>query len=236
MVYKPHPGLPAPSDPVTAPAKGPGAVLFDLDGTLADTLADLQGALGTVLPEADPARMSREALLPYVSRGSKAMIRFAAGQAIPPGELCAYRERLLQAYRHRITRRTRLYPHIKPLLAALQARGLPWGVVTNKQSRLTLPLLAGLNLAHRAACIVSGDTASRAKPYPDPLLHACRMLHIEPQRCLYLGDARQDIQAGNRAGMGTLVALWGYIGPDDDPATWGADALLQAPLELLTLI
>jgi len=214
----------------------PNIVLFDLDGTLADTLPDLRFALAQTLPKADPARLSGEALSALVSRGTNAMIRFALGHEPSAQDLNGYRKRFLQTYYDNIARQTRLYPHIDRLLDALQAQGVPWGVVTNKPERLTLALLTALDLKDRAACIVGGDTVARAKPHADPLLHACKTLKVPPKECMYLGDARTDIEAGREAGMGTLVALWGYIGPDEDPATWGADALLQAPPDLLTLL
>ena len=125
------------------------------------------------------------------------------------------------------------FPGMAELVEALERRGMPWGIVTNKATCLTLPLMERLGFLERAACVVCGDTAARPKPYPDPMLHACRLIDIEPARCWYLGDAERDIRAGLAAGMGTLAALFGYIEPEDDPATWGAHGLVAHPLDVL---
>jgi len=122
--------------------------------------------------------------------------------------------------------------YVRFLLARIEAAGVPWGVVTNKPGWLTEPLLAGLGLAARAACVVSGDTLSRRKPDPAPLLHACATLGAAPARSVYVGDDERDVVAGRAAGMRTLVALFGYIGTDRAPAHWGATALVARPEDI----
>jgi phosphoglycolate phosphatase len=119
------------------------------------------------------------------------------------------------------------------LLDSLEARDLPWGIVTNKPAWLTDPLMQALEVAERAACVVSGDTAARAKPHPDSLIHACRLIAVDPSDCWYVGDAERDIAAGRAAGTRTLVALFGYLSVDDKPADWGANGMIQEPLDLL---
>jgi phosphoglycolate phosphatase len=129
-------------------------------------------------------------------------------------------------------RETAPFPGIPELIDALEARAIPWGIVTNKPAWLTDPLMAAIGLAERAACIVSGDTLARAKPHPDPLLHACRQIGRDPAHCWYVGDAERDVAAGRAAGMGTLVALFGYLG-EEDPGGWGAHGMIAAPLDVL---
>ena len=139
----------------------------------------------------------------------------------------------LDNYLANIARHTRLFDGMEALLAAFDTRGIRWGIVTNKPARLTEPLMQALGLAHRAACIVSGDTTAYAKPHPEPILHACRLIGSAPDRSIYVGDAQRDIEAGRRAGTLTLVALFGYLAEDDDPASWTADGAVNHPLEIL---
>ncbi len=211
-------------------------VLFDLDGTLADTAPDLAFALNTVLQEQGGAPLPFEAIRPVVSHGGTALIRL--GFDIEPGTAAfePLRLRLLDIYREHLARHTRLFPGIEELLGAIEQRGMNWGVVTNKPAWLTDPLLEQIGLSARAACVVSGDTVAERKPHPAPMLHACRLAGSEAHQCLYVGDAARDIEAGKRAGMKTLVALFGYIGEDEQPASWGADGMIAHPAELLDWI
>ena len=115
---------------------------------------------------------------------------------------------------------------------ALRAQGLSWGIVTNKPAFLTDPLVEQLGLTPQAACVVSGDSTNNRKPHPEPLLHACTLAGSRPEHCLYVGDAQRDIDAGRQAGMKTLVALFGYIRPNETPEHWGADGMIHAPMEI----
>ena len=207
------------------------AVLFDLDGTLADTAPDLAYALNGVLAERGRSPLPLDVIRPAASHGGIALIRCGFGEAHPEEE--TLRLRLLDIYQANIARETRLFPGIAEVLAEIEARGLNWGVVTNKPTWLTEPLLDALGLSRRAACIVSGDTCEQCKPHPQPILHACRQAGAEARECLYVGDAERDIVAGRRAGTHTLAALFGYIGEDDRPQDWGADALIEQPGEIL---
>lgn len=211
-------------------------VLFDLDGTLADTAPDLAAALNRLLAEAGRAPLPFERIRPVVSHGSPALIRI--GFALAPGEpgYAERRARLLEIYAQDLCRETRLFPGVPELLAALRARGIAWGIVTNKPAFLTDPLVERLGLPHPPVCVVSGDTTNNKKPHPEPMLHACRIAAAKPEDCLYVGDAERDVRAGRDAGMRTLVALFGYIGENESPSRWGADALIRSPLEVLDWI
>ncbi len=208
-------------------------VLFDLDGTLADTAPDLAWALNQVLQEQGREPLPYEQIRPVVSHGGIALIKL--GFAIDPQapEFQPLRERLLTIYRANIARETRLFDGMPELLEALEARGINWGVVTNKPAWLTEPLLAALDLTPRCATTISGDTLPQRKPHPAPMLLACEQAGSQAAQCLYLGDAERDVQAGRAAGMTTLVAGFGYLGTEDHPEGWGADGIIDHPLQLL---
>lgn len=208
-------------------------VLFDLDGTLADTAPDLADALNKVREQRGLSPMSYDLIRPIVSHGANALIYL--GFELEPGDdgFDEIREDLLHIYRENIANKTRLFPGMETVLAEIESNGLNWGVVTNKPSWLTEPLLRELELDQRAACIVSGDTTSKRKPDPEPMLFACQLAGSNSQECLYIGDAERDIEAGRRAGMTTLAALFGYIGEQDQPGQWGADGMIEQPQEIL---
>lgn len=209
-------------------------VLFDLDGTLADTAPDLADALNTVREHNCLNPLSFDVIRPIVSHGTNALIYL--GFELDPGDkgFDRIREQLLDTYLDNIANKTRLFPGMEEVLDTLEADGLNWGVVTNKPSWLTGPLLRQLDLERRAACIVSGDTTTRRKPDPEPMLFACRMAGSRGDQCLYVGDAERDIVAGRRAGMKTLAALFGYISEHEHPAQWGADGTIDQPRDILT--
>lgn len=212
------------------------AVLFDLDGTLADTARDLAYALNVVMQEQGQAALPFETIRPVVSHGGKALVQLGFGYEPSHPNYAHTRERFLTVYAENIARETVLFPGMSALLGELERRGIRWGVVTNKPAWLTDPLMAALGLTHRAACIVSGDTTAHAKPHPEPMWHACRAADVAPENCIYIGDAERDIQAGRQAGMRTLVALFGYLMANDQPETWGADGLIHTPGEALPWI
>jgi len=209
------------------------SVLFDLDGTLIDTAPDMGGALNALRAEHDLPPLDAASIRPHVSHGGLALVKLGFGADRDPALLESLRLRFLELYRDAIAVGSRPFDEMHALLAEIEARGLHWGVVTNKPGWLTDPLLAALDLAGRAACVVSGDTTANKKPHPEPLLYACRLIDRDAANCLYVGDALRDIQAGRAAGMTTVVANYGYIGPGENPAEWGAHGAIDAPLQLL---
>jgi phosphoglycolate phosphatase len=216
--------------------RAPSTVLFDLDGTFADTLPDLGGALAEALAERGLPPVSDETLRPLVSQGARAMAERACGERLDEDTLDAVVARFLALYGENVSRRTRLVDGMAPLLDALDGRRIPWGIVTNKRREYTDPLMKALDPDERAACIVSGDTTANAKPHPQPLLHACRLAGSRPLECVYVGDAQKDVVAARRAGMRCVAALYGYIAADDDPRNWHADATIDTPGDLLVWI
>jgi len=211
----------------------PRCLLFDLDGTLVDTAPDLAATLNALRAEHGQAPLPFDSIRPHVSHGARAMVRVGFAIDEDDARFAALRDRFLALYRERLMTNSRLFDGMDAVLAALENRGVKWGIVTNKPAWLTEPLLAGLGLAARAACIISGDTTRNRKPHPEPLLYASALVGIAPEHCLYIGDARRDIEAGRAAGMKTLVALFGYLGDDDSPHEWDADGSIDDPLDIL---
>lgn len=197
------------------------AVLFDLDGTLADSAPDLVAALAALCNEIGHAAPDPQVVSRVVSAGGRAILR----SGLPGFDESRIEELLpcyLDLYAQRGNAATALYAGIEPVLAGLEARGIAWGVVTNKVGWLAAPLLDHLGLATRCAALVAGDTLARRKPDPDPVLHACALLKVDPARTLFVGDDLRDIEAGRAAGTATVAAAWGYLN-GGDPHAWGAD-------------
>ncbi|HZF17441.1 MAG TPA: phosphoglycolate phosphatase [Steroidobacteraceae bacterium] len=209
------------------------AVLFDLDGTLLDTAPDMAAALNALLIEEGAAPIPFAQIREHVSHGGAALVRLGFPEA-RDDEFERLRLRLLKLYRRDIPRETRLFDGLESVLGELERAHVPWGVVTNKPGWLTEPLLAALDLASRAGCVVSGDTLSERKPHPLPLLHAARLMGLEPLRCLYVGDAERDMRAARAAGMRTLIARYGYLSAADRPQDWLADGMVDRPQDILT--
>lgn len=212
------------------------AVLFDLDGTLADTAADLGAVLNRLRAEAGQAPLPAATIRPHVSKGVRGLL--SIGFSLSPGDdrYDALHQRFLSCYGDSLCVATALFEGVAELLAGLEAENIKWGVVTNKTSRYSLPLMEALGLTRRAACIVSGDSSPRPKPAPDPLLLACVLADADPERCLYVGDDQRDMQAARAARMGAIAAAWGYLGDDLPLEEWGADTIIQTPSDLAGLL
>ncbi|MCX7184747.1 MAG: HAD-IA family hydrolase [Nitrosospira sp.] len=212
------------------------AVFFDLDGTLADTAPDLGHALNCQrsargLPPLPLALIRTEA-----SAGARGLL--GLGFNIGPDDpgYQAMRDEFLDFYAARLCHDTHLFPGIAELLDQLDARTLPWGIVTNKPARFTLPLLQLLGLSQRAACVISGGDTTHSKPHPEPLLAASSALAVAPAACIYLGDDMRDVEASLAAGMEPVIARYGYLGNSHPPESWGARYLIDHPQELLAYL
>jgi phosphoglycolate phosphatase len=209
------------------------AVLFDLDGTLADSAGDLAGAVNRMRRERGMADVPVATLRPHASAGARGLI--GAGMGVVPGDADypVLRDQFLAYYEAGLAETTALFDGIGALLDALDARGLRWGIVTNKLARYTQPVVAALGLDRRASAIVSGDTTAHPKPHPAPLLHAATLLDVDSAQCVYVGDDLRDILAGNAAGMPTIVAEYGYLGEGGSADDWPASGWIEQPLDLL---
>ena len=212
------------------------AVLFDLDGTLADTAPDLGWAANALRETEGLAPLPLATLRPWTSQGVRGLLRTAFN--IAPGQpgYDDLAQRFLALYADRLCVDTVLFDGVAELLDELEALGLAWGIVTNKRMRYTDPLVAQLGLTPRTHCVVSGDTTAEAKPSPLPVLHACQLLNCRPERTLYVGDDRRDIVAGNAAGCRTVAAAYGYLGDSGPVLAWGADLQIDTPNELASYL
>jgi 2-phosphoglycolate phosphatase len=209
------------------------AVLFDLDGTLADTALDLGYALNRQRIARGLSALPITLIRTEASAGARGLL--GLGFSIKPGDsgYDAMRAEFLDFYAEHLCRETSLFPGIAELLDQLDDRQLPWGIVTNKPARFTIPLMQELGLSQRAACVISGGDTTHSKPHPEPLLTASSAMAIAPDECIYLGDDIRDVQASLAAGMEPVIAKYGYLGSVSPPESWGARYLIDQPQELL---
>jgi len=208
-------------------------VFFDLDGTLADTAPDLAAALNQLFEQHGHKALPYEVIRPTVSMGGNAMLKlgFTIDEATQQFE--QLRDEFLAIYDRRLHRDSRLFAGMAEVLDEIEAMGLRWGIITNKSTWLTEPLISELGLTSRTGCIVCGDSTAHRKPHPAPMFHACKLTGSLPQESVYVGDARRDIEAGKASGMQTLAAAWGYIEKEDFIDSWEADAVIQSPAGIL---
>jgi phosphoglycolate phosphatase len=212
------------------------AVLFDLDGTLIDSAPDLGAAADQMRTDRGLAPLPLDRYRPMAGAGARGMLGVAFGITPDAPEFIALRDEFFLNYEARMLRNTQVFAGVAELVEALCARGLSWGVVTNKSVRFTDPLTRAIPLFGTARAIVSGDTTPYAKPHPEPLLEAARRLGVAPTSCIYVGDDERDMTAGRAAGMRTIAATYGYMGERAEVARWEADAAIASPLELLQLL
>jgi phosphoglycolate phosphatase len=209
------------------------AVLFDLDGTLIDSAPDLAGAANDLRRERGLPELPFARLRPMVGAGARGMVGVAFGVKPGDADFEALRDAFLARYAQRMLSQTAVFDAMEPVLQSLEQAGVRWGVVTNKATRFTEPIVDGLQLRRRLSALVCGDTTPHSKPHPAPLLEAARQLGIDATACVYVGDDARDVVAGRAAGMATLAAQWGYLGEGAGVHEWGADAVLGMPSELL---
>ena len=209
------------------------AVLFDLDGTLVDTAPDLGHALNLQRARHGLPPLDDAIIRPQASHGARGLLGLGFDLHPDDPSFARMREEFLKLYADNVCHHSRPFPGVPELLIELTRRRFKWGVVTNKPACFTEPIMSILELAERAACIVSGDTCPHPKPHPAPMLTAAELCGAEPRECLYLGDAERDIQAATAAGMPALVAAWGYLDTHDAPHTWGALGQIRHPVETL---
>jgi 2-phosphoglycolate phosphatase len=211
------------------------AVLFDLDGTFADTAPDLGRAVNAMrtarglapVPLADTRRVT--------SLGARGLLGVGFGIGPDHADYLAMRDEFLRIYENNLCCDTVLFPGMAELINRLELRKINWGIVTNKAERFAIPLMQQLGYATRAACIIGGDTTGHMKPHPAPLLAAATAIDIAPQSCIYVGDDERDIQAGRAAGMRTVAVRFGYLN-GSSPDLWGADVIVSTPAEIENII
>lgn len=212
------------------------AVLFDLDGTLVDSAPDLGAAANALREARGLAPLPLAQYRPMAGAGARGMLGIAFDMTPEDATFPAMREQFFDLFESRANRSTSAFENIEAMLSGIRERRLPWGIVTNKATRFTTPLVQSMPLLQEAGAVVCGDTTPHSKPHPAPLLEACRLMGVDPTRCLYVGDDERDVQAGRAAGMATVAAAWGYLGRNDAVDEWGADAVIRSPFDLLGLL
>lgn len=214
------------------------AVLFDLDGTLIDTAPDFIAVLNRQRLAHGREPLPAQRIRAVVSQGSRAVVALGFGDLHPldSPELEVLRQEFLAAYLRHLADESRLFPGMAELLEGLEARGTPWGIVTNKPSLYTNPLLEALGLATRCGVAICPDMVNHSKPHPEPMLKAARALDVRPEACVYVGDHRRDIEAGRNAGMVTVAAAWGYVLEGETALDWQADHTVDTVFELSRLL
>lgn len=212
------------------------AVLFDLDGTLADTALDLGAALNRLLQKHGLSMQPMEAIRPLASHGASGLIELGTGISKNTPEHAVLRQEFLDEYELCFTEQTVLFTGINELLLSLSERQIKWGIITNKPHRFTDRLVPQLGFKVEPHVVVSGDTTSAPKPSTIPMLFACDQIGVSAADCLYIGDAERDMQAGNNAGMTTVLAKWGYIAQTDQPQTWPVNYTIDYAGQILEII
>ncbi|WP_277052962.1 N-acetylmuramic acid 6-phosphate phosphatase MupP [Zestomonas thermotolerans] len=212
------------------------AVLFDMDGTLLDSAPDFIAITQAMRAERGLPPLPEKTIRDVVSGGARAMV--ATGFALDPEapDFEPLRQEFLERYQNHYAVLTRPFDGIPELLEDIERARLRWGVVTNKPLRYAEPIMRDLGLAERSAVLVCPDHVSRSKPDPEMLLLACAKLGIQPAEALFIGDDLRDIEAGRAAGTRTAAVSYGYIHPDDNARHWGADVVVDHPLELRAIL
>ncbi len=211
------------------------AILFDLDGTFADTAPDLGYAINAMRAARGLPPVQLADTRKVTSLGARGLLGVGFGMGPDHADYTAMREEFLSIYENNLCRDTVLFPGMARLIDALEQKDIVWGIVTNKAERFAKPLIEQLGYAARTACIIGGDTTGHLKPHPAPLLAACEIIRIKPSACHYVGDDRRDIEAGRAAGMRTVAVRFGYLN-GGNPDEWGADSVVSTPDEIEKLI
>lgn len=206
------------------------AVLFDLDGTLIDTAPDFVVVLNKMRLQYNLDPLPDQQIRQQVSNGAKALIRLSFGDEGQNPNFEPLLQQLLDEYLRHLAVESRLFDHLDGTLKNLEDKQIPWGIVTNKPSRFTNPLIQKLELAQRCAVAICPDQVTHSKPHPEPILKACEIIEVKPENTLYVGDHIRDIEAGKNANTRTVAAAWGYLNADEDPLSWQADVTLDTPL------
>jgi phosphoglycolate phosphatase len=193
----------------------------------------MAAALDILCDEEQQARLAFSDVRPVVSNGSVALVTLAFGDNLDSEILERLKQRYLDIYQNNLAVHSQLFDEMDDLLLRLEEKNIQWGVVTNKPGWLTEPLMESLGLHQRAACIVSSDSTVNRKPHPEPMYYACKLTHSQPEDCVYIGDARRDIEAGQNAGMKTIIAEYGYIDKGENIEDWQADHCIQSPSQIL---
>jgi phosphoglycolate phosphatase len=196
----------------------------------------MAAALDILCDEENRTRLPFNKVRPIVSDGSIALVKLAFGETLDELTIDRLKTRYLEIYQDHLAVHSQLFDEMNTLLTRLEQNNIKWGVVTNKPGWLTEPLMKSLGLHQRAACIVSSDSTKNRKPHPEPMYYACELVDCKPSECVYIGDAQRDIEAGQNAGMKTIIAEYGYISEEENIHDWNADYCIQSPSQIFELL
>ena len=211
-------------------------VLFDLDGTLADTSEDMCNALNSVLSRNKFKTVDCLELKTHISRGAIGVIEYASHVNGRPIDSSLLRAEFLQEYSDKCFIHTKMIDDMSKLIDHIENKKIPWGIVTNKHSKYVDKILKGLLIDKKVTCLITGDMVNEPKPNPEGLLEASKLAGIKPSECIYVGDDERDIIAGKSAGMYTIAADFGFIHKDESAESWHADKIIKKPSDLINLI
>ena len=212
------------------------AVIFDLDGTLVDTAPDLAAALNYILITENLSPLDFDDIRHVASDGAKGLLGLGFHIDEKDAQYPELRKRFLHFYLGHVADRSVLFEGMGEILAMIESYQVPWGIVTNKPTNLTLKLLQALGLDKRIGCVVCGDTLKERKPHPEPLLYAAKLLNLKPEECCYVGDAERDIQSAKAANMTSILAAYGYLHESTNLHEFQADYIIQSPLDLRSVL
>ena len=211
------------------------AMLFDFDGTIADTSYDMVNCLNILLHNHKIDTVHLNTAKNFISTGAGGLIDFACPNLTEITRKL-YISEYLDIYKDNIFIKTHLFDGVIELIDTLVLNNYKWGIVTNKPGYLVNPIIKMLNFKYQPCCLVAGDTLKVKKPNPEPLLHASKIISCDPKSCIYVGDDERDILAANAAGMISIAASYGFIDDLDQIKKWGSDYIINSPLDLTNFI
>jgi phosphoglycolate phosphatase len=216
-------------------------VLFDLDGTLLDTVDAITAALNEALAEQRLGSLAATQVREMIGRGGPMLIERALAQLEVPMDDAGQASLLQRYFRHyqhveaSDERGARVYPGVSDCLRELQRLGLQLAVVTNKQKQFATALLRRLGLSEWIRVVIGGDSCERRKPDPQPLQVACEAMQVEAGHTLMVGDSVNDVLAARAAGLPVVCVPYGY-NEGNDPRTLPCDAFVETLAELPALL
>ena len=215
------------------------AIFFDLDGTLVDTCQDIIIAINNLCRELNRPEAHHQLLIDHVSFGIEKILQVALNIKIADlseSELIKLKNKFKELYKQSKFKSSKVFPGLNLLITDLKKKGIKVAVVTNKPAEFAIPILEQVNLINQMDCVVTSDMVLNPKPAPDLVLLAINKLKADPKKCLFIGDAEQDIIAGNAAGVKTIAALFGYVGDINTALNWPANYFVNKSTDLLSLI
>jgi len=212
------------------------AILFDLDGTLIDSAPQLVGALNQLRLKYDLAPIPFLKGRPFASHGAAGLLKAGFNMDKNDPLFDSRIEEFLDIYQEIFNQDVQCMDGVEALIQDLNCKKIPWGIVTNKASKFSVPIVTDHPFLKHALCLISGDDVNMPKPSPEGLMKAASMISIQPSEVIYLGDDRRDVIAANDAGMVSVIARYGYLEEGDDGENWNAHHIIDKPEDLLNYL